>query len=72
LYLLLLLIGTVRRGSEKAIFTVMDQGPLGDLTSLGLEVVHYFLPKYRAEAPLLLGMKLLMAALDVPAIRLEN
>ncbi|RXN06382.1 hypothetical protein ROHU_027231 [Labeo rohita] len=44
----------------------MDQGPLGDLTALVLEEVHYSAMKYRDGAPLLLGMNLLMAALDVP------
>lgn len=50
----------------------MDKGPLGDLTALVLEEVHYSVMKYRAGAPLLLGMNLLMAALDVPRIRLEK
>ncbi|KAL1253762.1 hypothetical protein QQF64_015991 [Cirrhinus molitorella] len=45
----------------------MDQGPLGDLTALVLKEVHYSPMKYRAGAPLLLGMNLLTAALDVPA-----
>lgn len=50
----------------------MDQEPLSDLTALVLEEVHYSAMKYRAGAPLLLGMNLLMAALDVPGIRLEK